>query len=153
MERCVSTLRFLTQSAVLALSHPEALLTLLDGKLACVSAASAAPKLDALATLDVFGLAAAYNFSERMRADAAGLLQALEMRAERQQAGLDLAAQPDALASNFDSLLRVGRLGGWRQEAPAGAVLRRVCAEHAQRKQQAPARQSRTCCPRAQPSA
>lgn len=96
-----------------ALAPAGALLTLHDSKLACISAASAAPKLDSLATLDVFGLTTAYNFSERMRAEAAGLVQALELRAERQAAGLDLAAQPDTLAGNFDSLLRV-RCPSWR---------------------------------------
>ena len=84
----------------------------MDGKLVAVSAAPGPGKLDALSSLDAFGLAAAYNFSERMRNEAAGLLQALELRAERQAAGLELAAQPEALAANFDSLLRVRACAG-----------------------------------------
>lgn len=113
-----------------ALAPAGALLTLHDSKLACISAASAAPKLDSLATLDVFGLTTAYNFSERMRAEAAGLVQALELRAERQAAGLDLAAQPDTLAGNFDSLLRV-RCPSWgpnsKHSSPSRAAAAAPC--------------------------
>jgi hypothetical protein len=49
----------------------------------------------------------AHTFSERMRSEVAGLVQTLELRAERQAASLELAAQPESLATNFDSLLRV----------------------------------------------
>ncbi|GBF96391.1 dynein heavy chain axonemal [Raphidocelis subcapitata] len=82
-------------------------LALLDGKLYAVTGAAGSPKLDQLDSLDLFGLASAYAFGERMRAEVSGLLQNLELRAERQAAGMELAAQPEALAASFDSLLRV----------------------------------------------
>jgi len=86
---------------------PGASFALLDGRLFSVSGPSGASKLDALDSLDLFGLAASYAFTDRMRAEVQGLLQALEVWAERQAAGLELAAQPEALAASFDSLLRV----------------------------------------------
>jgi hypothetical protein len=86
---------------------PGALFTLFDGKLFCASGPAGASKLDALASLDLSALVPSYAFSDRMRAEAAGLLQGLELRAEKQAAGLELSAQPDALAANFESLLRV----------------------------------------------
>jgi hypothetical protein len=87
------------------------MMALHDGKLFAVSAAPAAPKLSQLDSLDVFALAAANAFGERMRAEVSGLLQALELCAEKRAAGIELAAAPEALAANFDSLLRVRPLG------------------------------------------
>ncbi|KAI8464229.1 MAG: flagellar alpha dynein [Monoraphidium minutum] len=84
-----------------------AMLALCDGKLFAVAGSAGSAKLDGVASLDLFGLAASYAFGERMRAEVAGLLQGLEVWAEKQGAGMELGAQPDALAANFESLLRV----------------------------------------------
>lgn len=92
---------------LLHLSSAGALGTLLDGKLFAISGAQGSPKFDQLESLDLFALANSYSFSERMRAEVVGLLQGLETWAEKQASGMELAAQPDALASNFDSLLKV----------------------------------------------
>lgn len=78
-----------------------------DGKLVALGASPGSACLDAVATLDVFGVAASYAFGERMRAEAANLLHALELRAEQQTAALELAAAPATLASSFEALLRV----------------------------------------------
>lgn len=78
-----------------------------DGKLFNVSGAAGSSKLDQLESLDIFAVSASYAFGERMRTEVQVLLQGLEVWAEKQAAGMELAAQPDTLASNFESLLRV----------------------------------------------
>jgi hypothetical protein len=84
---------------------------LCDGKLFTVTGPAGSSKLDQLESLDLFALAGSYAFGERMRSEVAGLLQGLEVWAEKQATGMELAAQPEGLAANFESLLRVSQAG------------------------------------------
>eukprot|EP00877_Chromochloris_zofingiensis_P015255 jgi/Chrzof1/9984/Cz04g22250.t1 len=83
------------------------LVTLADGKLVSVNAAAGSPKLDLAASLDLFGLAASYKFTDKMRTEAVAQLEALEAWVDKQQLGMELAQHLDTLSQSFDSLLKV----------------------------------------------
>ena len=104
-----------------------------DGKLYTISGAAGSSKLDQLDSLDISALSGSYAFGERMRSEVVGLLQGLEVWAEKQAAGMELAAQPDTLASQFESLLRVRWAGvrdKWGASACCASDQGRIC-EHA----------------------
>jgi hypothetical protein len=84
-----------------------AMATLLNGKLIMVNNASGSNKLDTAASLDLFGIAAANDFTDKMKVQALVLLERLEAWTDRQAAGMELAQHQDRLTSSFDNLLKV----------------------------------------------
>lgn len=83
-----------------------ALAAVLHGKLVLLSSAGSS-RLDTAASLDLLGLTAQQGFTERMKTEAAALLEGLEAWVGRQAMSLELAGHLDKLAQSFDSLLRV----------------------------------------------
>jgi ATP-dependent phosphoenolpyruvate carboxykinase len=83
------------------------LAALLDGKLVLISGAAGSLKLDTAKSLDLFGLAAKHEFTEKMKGDGVTLLEAFEAWADKQAVNMELAQSLDRLAQNFESLLKV----------------------------------------------
>jgi hypothetical protein len=80
---------------------------LVNGKLSIVYSAAGSTKLDQAASLDIFGLAASYQFTEKMKVQAVQLLEALEAWAEKQALGMELAQHQEKMSGSFESLLKV----------------------------------------------
>ena len=57
--------------------------------------------------MSLFGLAASYRFTTKMRVDAVALLEKLEAWADKQALSLELGQNVDRLGQSFDSLLKV----------------------------------------------
>jgi hypothetical protein len=84
-----------------------ALATLLDGKLVLLHAGTGSSKLDTTRSLDLVGLAASYQFTDKMKTEATNLLEQLEAWVAKQALSLDLAQNAERISGNFDSLLKV----------------------------------------------
>ena len=108
LSNCVLALRAQPPNAPWLLClHIGAMATLVAGKLVMVNSSPGSNKLDTAASLDLFGLAAANEFTEKMKVQAVVLLERLEAWADRQAAGMELAQHQDRLTSSFDNLLKV----------------------------------------------
>lgn len=84
-----------------------ALAVTLGGKLLLLHAAAGSNKLDTARSLDFLGLAASYNFNDKMRSEAVLLLEQLEAWVDKQAKSLDMAQNAERIAGSFDSLLKV----------------------------------------------
>jgi len=102
IERCLLNVWFAASTNVAG-----ALAALLDGKLVLISGAAGSLKLDTAKSLDLFGLAAKHEFTEKMKGDGVTLLEAFEAWADKQAVNMELAQSLDRLAQNFESLLKV----------------------------------------------
>lgn len=78
-----------------------------DGKLLLLHGGAGSNKLDTARSLDLFGLAASYKFTDKMKGEAVALLEQLESWVDKQALSLDVAQSTERISSSFDSLLRV----------------------------------------------
>jgi hypothetical protein len=104
---------------------------LVNGKLSIVYSAPGSTKLDQAASLDIFGLAASYQFTEKMKVQAVSLLEALEAWSEKQALGMELAQHQEKMSGSFESLLKVMD-ALYQVRVAAGRVLRRAGTAHLQ---------------------
>lgn len=90
------------------LAHPTGpIATLCHGKLMSIMSSAGSPKLDLGESLDFAGLREGYEFNNKMRASALALLDHAEKWTSAQRNGFALVEDAEALAGEFDKLLKV----------------------------------------------